>query len=36
MVFELHREKVCGKDEVDWKRISGMGRLFIRRLRAEM
>ena len=36
MAFELYREKVCRKDEVDWKRIGGMGRLFIRRLRAEM
>ena len=36
MAFKLHREKVYRKDEVDWKRIGGMGRLFIRRLRAEM
>ena len=36
VVIELHLENVVGKNEVDWKRIGGMGRLFIRRLRAEM
>ena len=36
IVLELYCEKVCGKDNVDWKRISGMGRLFIRRLRTEI